>query len=206
MVLRRILAVLVVLLISVMACEDDPVSPPPDPDNEPTWWLEPDSMNLGILVLDPLTYELIGGRVDHYASCDTCDRGGLPFEVIYRPPLDFGSITFTYTHTGDTLLHATTVWNGWGEIQYPEDFLPPNEFEQLPWRFAPPIGVQYYINSGEREQWAAADTAWCRVSSLDVAGEFSKSDYRVGVYYYVAEHVTGGWDHDRWVIFMYTKP
>jgi hypothetical protein len=195
------LTILLIALVAIMACEDDTVSPPPK--EKPSWWLEPDSMNLGILVLDYLTYEFIGGRVDHYALCDTCDRDSLPFEVIYNFPLDFGDITFRYTETGDTILYATTVWNGWGQIEYPGEFLPIRDFEWLPWRFAPPISIEYFNNEGKTTGWARADTAWSRAASMDVAAEFAKLDYRVGIYAYGAASAPAIPELNRWVLFLY---
>ena len=194
-------AILCTVMLSFTACDEDSVSPPPE--KEPTWWLEPDSMNVGILVLDYVTYEFKGGRVDHFALCDTCDRDSLPFQVSYNPPVDFGDITFTYTHTGDTILYATTVWNGWGKIEYPEEFLPPSEFHQLPWRFAPPINFEYFYNDGKTDPLAAADTAWSRIASMDIVGEFAKSDYRVGIYQYGSSSAPILREYDRWVIFLY---
>jgi hypothetical protein len=198
---RASLMLVFAALMTFSACEEDTVSPPPE--KQPTWWLEPDSMNLGILVLDELTYEFLGGRVDHFALCDTCDRDSLPFEVISNPPVDFGDITFRYTYTGDTILYATTVWNGWGEIKHPAEFLPPSDFEKLPWRFAPPLSVEYFYNDGKTDPFAAGDTAWSRVASLDIVAEFAKSDYRVGIYAYAASHAVVYPQHDRWVIFLY---
>jgi hypothetical protein len=195
------LAILCVVMLGFFACEDESVSP--RPEKQPTWWLEPDSMNLGILVLDYHSYEFIGGRVDHYALCDTCDRDSLPFQVIYNPPLDFGDITFKYTYTGDTLLYATTVWNGWGQIEYPPEFLPPSDFERLPWRFAPPISFEYYNNGGKRAPFASADTAWSRIASMDIVGEFARSDYRVGIYIYAAGSGVLYPTPDRWVVFLH---
>lgn len=201
--LRRTLAILFAVLLSMTACEEDSVSPPPE--DKPAWWLEPDSMNLGILVLDYVTYEFMGGRVDHFALCDTCDRDSLPLEVIYNPPVDFGDITFRYTHTGDTVLYATVVWNGWGTIEYPAEFLPPSEFERLPWIFAPPMSFEYYYNGGRTDPFEAADTAWSRVASLDIVGEFAKSDYRVGVYLHEASAGSPYRDEDHWVVYLYKK-
>jgi hypothetical protein len=203
MLSKRILAVMLVLLAGLTACEEDSVSPPPG--ENPKWWLEPDSMNLGILVLDYLTYEFEGGRVDHFALCDTCDRDSLPFEVIYNPPVDFGDVTFRYTHTGDTILYATTVWNGWGEIEYPREFLPPSDFERLPWRFAPPLSFEYYNNTGKKDPFASADSAWSRIASMDIVGEFAKSDYRVGIYAYGAASAPAIPERNKWVIFLYKK-
>lgn len=80
--LLRTTLVLVASLVLITGCEDKPTSPPkPRP-----WEIKPDSMNLGILILDYLTYEFEGGRVDHFVPCDTCDRDSLPFEQIYNPP------------------------------------------------------------------------------------------------------------------------
>jgi hypothetical protein len=194
-------ALFVAALAVIGACNGDTVSPPPE--KKPTWWVEPDSMNLGILVLDYISYELKGGRVDHFALCDTCDRNSLPFEVTYRPPMDFGSITFTYTETGDTILYATTIWNGVGAIEVPEDMLPPGDFKQTSWRFAPPTTFEYYSNEGKTSPSAAADTAWSHVASLDVVGTFAKSDFRVGIYHHGASHASWLPEYDSWVIFLY---
>jgi hypothetical protein len=193
--------ILLAALTVIAACEEDTVSPPAE--NNTTWWLEPDSTNLGILVLDYLSYDLEGGRLDHYAACDDCDRDSIPFQLIYRPPIDLGYITFVYTHTGDTVLHATTVWGGRGKIEFPDQFLPSSEFELLPWRFAAPMSVEYFVNSRKTDPFETADTAWSRVASLDIVGEFARSDYRVGIYHHGASHATYDPAYDSWVIFLY---
>jgi hypothetical protein len=198
---KAILLLVCTVAIGFAGCEEDSVSPPPA--KQRAWWLEPDSMNLGILVLDRATYDLEGGRIDHFALCDTCDRDSLPFEHFYRPPVDFGDVTFTYTHTGDTLLYATTIWAGQGHIEYPAKFLLPSEFEELPWRFAGPLSIEYFYNSGKTDPFAAADTAWSLVASLDIVGEFAKSEYRVGVYLHNSDATDPDPEPDSWVIFLY---
>lgn len=201
MVFRRILTVLFVLLISIVACEDDPVSPPPD--EEPTWWLDPDSTNIGILVLDYLTYEFEGGWVGHFSPCNGCGQDSLPFEQIYEPPLDLGSVTFRYKETGDTLLYASIVWMADGRIIYPSELLPPNNFHPLGVMPDAPVGIEYFHNDGKTQPYAKADSAWSSMRNLDIVGEFASSRYRVGVYWYGPTAPGEDFERDRWVIFLY---
>jgi hypothetical protein len=201
MLSKRILAVMLVLLAGLTACEEDSVSPPPD--ENPKWWLEPDSMNLGILVLDYLTYEFEGGRVDHFALCDTCDRDSLPLEQTYEPPNDVGNIVFRYSGTQDTVLHATEVWAGTGRIKYPREFLPPSDFARTVELPSPPLSIEYYHNSGKTELYAEADTAWFRVRGLDVVKEFATEPYRVGIYWHRARAAVWEPGSDSWVVFLY---
>jgi hypothetical protein len=199
MVSRRILALVFVLLISIMACEDDSVSPPP----EPTWWLEPDSVNIGILVLDYLTYEFEGGWVGHFSPCNSCGQDSLPFEQIYEPPLDLGSVTFRLKETGDTLLYASVVWMGPGRIEYPDEFLPPSDFHRLGRLPNAPLGIEYFYNDGKAQPYAEADSAWSSVRNLDIMGEFASLPYRVGVYWHGARYANPDPERDSWVIFIY---
>jgi len=201
MVSRRSLALILVLLVGMTACDEDSVCPPPD--SKPGWWLDPDSMNLGILVLDYLSYEFEGGRVDHFVLCDTCDRDSLPFEQIYDPPSDEGSVTFRYTETADTLLYATVTNMGPGWIEYPRELLPPSDFTRVNGLPNPPLSIEYFYNNRKTPPYAEADAAWLRVRTLDVVSEFATSPYRVGIYWH------NGWagddvlEMDSWVVFLY---
>jgi hypothetical protein len=188
-------------LTCLTACEEEAVTPPTE--KEPTWWLEPDSMNLGILVLDYLSYDLEGGRVDHYAACDTCDRDSLPFEQIYEPPSDYGTVTFRYTETGDTLFYATVIWNGVGWIEYPRAFVPPSVFTRVNEIPDPPISFEYFYNNSRTQPWLEADAAWLRVRTLDVVREFAASQYRVGIFLYAPRSGSAHPSVDSWIIFLY---
>jgi hypothetical protein len=202
-VIRVRFGLLVVLatLMCMTACEEDTVSPPPE--EKPTWSLEPDSMNLGILVLDYLSYELKGGRVDHYALCDSCDRDSLPFEQIYEPPNDYGSVTFRYTETGDTLLYASVIWIGPGRIEYPRKFLPASIFTRVNDLPDAPLSIEYFYNSRKTQPFAEGEAAWFRVRTLDVVREFATSPYRVGVYWHIARDGEFVPELDSWVVFLY---
>jgi len=172
------LAIVLSLILSLAACDDDKLTLPIA--DRPVWSFEPDSMNIGILLIDYLTGDLLGGRVDHFAPCDSCDRDSLPVTVLYVPPMDIGSSTFIYTGTQDTLLYIQTNWSAPPEIRYPQ-FLPPTAFQELPWRFAPPLKVEYFGGAGRTDPINNADIAWSHIESLDVVGEFAKSAYRVGI-------------------------
>jgi hypothetical protein len=198
---RASLTILLAALTTIAACEEDAVTPPPE--KQPTWWLEPNSMNLGILVLDYLSYEFEGGRVDHYAPCDSCDRDSLPFEQIYEPPLDVGSVTFRYTETAETLLFASVIFMGNGTIKIPHEFLSPLEFRSVTTRPDSPLSVEYFDNVGRDEPSAEADTAWSRVRCLDVVKEFATLPYRVGIYWHNSGSGPTNPPPDSWVIFLY---
>lgn len=195
---------MVTLVVSLMACEDKVTSPPPE--KQPLWQIKPDSMNLGILVLDYLTYKFEGGRLDYFAPCDTCDRDSIPCEVIYNPPVDFGDITFRYTVTGDTVLRATTVWMGVGRIVYPKEFHGPEQFQKLT-SFAPePTDFEYFWNSGRVDSFAGVDSAWATVRRLDIVHELAEGGYRAGIYLHGAGSAPSRPEHNNWVIFLWRGP
>jgi hypothetical protein len=159
-------------------------------------------MNIAILLVDDLTGDLLGGRVDHFAPCDRCDQDSLPVSVLYKPPMiDIGSSTFVYTGTGDTLLDIEVHYSSADRIKYPQ-FLPPTVFRELPWRFAPPLGFEYFFVNGRTDAINNADIAWSHVSSLDIVGEFAKSEYRVG-FVLLTVYDTETYEVFRcWVIFL----
>jgi hypothetical protein len=198
---RASLILVFTVLMTLGACEEDTVLPPPG--GTPTWWLEPDSMNVAILVLDYLSYELEGGRVNHYAPCDGCDRDSLPFEQIYEPPNDYGSVTFRYTETGDTLLYASVIWIGPGRIEYPREFLPASIFTRVNDLPDAPLGIEYFYNSRKTQPFAEGEAAWFRVRTLDVVRAFATSPYRVGVYWHIARDGEFVPELDSWVVFLY---
>jgi hypothetical protein len=198
---RAGLTILLAALMTITACEEGTL--PPSPVKQVKWWLDPDSMNLGILVLDYLTYDLEGGRVDHYAPCTSCDRDSLPFEQIFTPANDIGSVAFRYTETGDTLLYASIIYIGKGMLEYPREFLPPSDFTRVDELPDPPISFEYFYAASKTQPYAEAQAAWFRVRTLDVVREFATSPYRVGIFWHKAR--AGSWEPemDSWVVFLY---
>ncbi len=97
--------------------------------------INPDSLNLAVLVVDYDTYVFEGGNLNYYKKC-TCASDSLPFIPHYDPPGDFGGISFTINESGDTIFDATIIWMGTGQIYYPNSFSLqwPFEYTELKFR------------------------------------------------------------------------
>jgi len=186
----------------VFGCGDDSTSPGTGDDGR--WPLDPDSMNLAVLVSDYLTYEFEMGTLDYYPPCASCDEDSLPFDVVYHPPGDFGDITFRYTETGDTLFFGTIIWMGHGAIKYPSHFSDSDEFEKVSDLPTDPTSIEYFRVFGSDEETfkAKADSAWHYVNTLDIVAEFAKAPYRLGIYMYPP--VQGVFDPAaaKWIVFL----
>ncbi|UCG52798.1 MAG: hypothetical protein JSW58_04390 [Candidatus Latescibacterota bacterium] len=200
----RIACVIVITGVIVFGCSDDTTCP--CVGSQPTWSLPADSMNLAVLVSDYLTYEFERGALNHYPMCSGCDEEGLPFEIVFDPPLDFGDITFRYTERGDTLFRGTIVWMGTGAITYPTEFFDADEFERVSDPRRDPLSTEYfsvYPQFDEETFKAKADSAWQEVKTLDIVADFARKDYRVGVYMYPP--TVGMFDPSvaKWVVFLY---
>lgn len=201
---RRVL--LIMMLTGVAACGDNASGP--TSDNPGPWDPHEGQMNLAILLLDYQTYALKGGNVSHYELCDNCDKEGLPFEGIYDPPNDFGSVTLVYTETGDTVFDATIVWNGTGRIRYPTTFLKPDTFNTERYHKPLPADVEYLSVGGRpttpnEETLELTNRAWEAMDRLDIVHAYARKPYRVGFYMYAPR--VGMFDPSkaRWVVFLY---
>jgi hypothetical protein len=49
----------------------------------------------------------------------------------YVPPSDFGSIKLIYQELNETLFDGTIVWNGLGQMNFPQNFLNANQFDRV---------------------------------------------------------------------------
>ena len=204
--MKILLTVCIVCLVGAAAfgCGDEATRP--DAGGDDRWPIDPNSMNLAVLVSDYLTYEFEMGTLDCYPPCASCDEDSLPFDVIYHPPGDFGDITFRYTETGDTLFFGTIIWMGHGGIKYPSHFSDSDEFEKVPDLPEDPTSIEYfgaYPPSYEKAFKAKADSAWQHVKTLDIVAEFAKAPYRLGIYMYPP--VQGVFDPAaaKWIMFFY---
>ncbi len=170
-----------------------------------TWPLDADSMNLAILVVDYQTYTFEGGYFSRYPLCISCDQDSLPFVITKVPAADFGWVTIQYAPTGDTLLHATIVWMGEGQILFPDTLFPPEIFSAVPTMVAKPPAVQYletlWLDSSA--VIAKTDSAWMAIQSLDITNDFDQHPFRVGFYFYAP--ALGAFDPNqaKWVLFLY---
>jgi len=201
MLYKGIFAVLVTALLMLSACEDESVDPPA---RRSAWSVEPDSMNLGLLILNGRSLEFEAGRVDHYSGCEACDVDSLPFYQSCVPPNDVGSLTFQYSATSDTLLHAGVTYMGNGWIEYPTKFLSPNEFARVAHLPNPPLSVEFFGHCAKMKPSEDMEAAWIQVRTLDVVKEFATAPYRVGVLRYNASYFDD--ELDKLIVFLYRGP
>jgi hypothetical protein len=169
-----------------------------------SWQMKPDSMNLGILVLDYQTYAFEKGNFSAHQPCGNEDADSLPFFIHYDPPLDWGGISFLYSKNLDTLFNATIIWMGRGEIGFPRGFLPADSFKIQQTNVAAPISFQYYeFGTPVSLFQKKADSAWNAAKSLQVVKDFSQHPYRVGIYLYPPS--VGAFDPSvaKWIVFLY---
>jgi hypothetical protein len=163
-------------------------------------------MNLAVLVANYVTYEFDSGALNYYQQCNGCDADSLPFLVDIDPPGDFGSVAFTYTETGDTLLFGTIIWLGRGALTHPDNFLPSIEFGEEDGAADGPAVREYFDQRSfldEAEFKARADTAWAFVKRLDIVWDFAAQDYRAGFYLYAPAVGPLVPAEARWIIFLY---
>ncbi len=171
------------------------------------WEIKEDSMNLAILISDYQTYVFEKGHFSVHQPCDSCDKYGIPFNISYTPPGDFGSITFFYTENRDVLLFdATIIWMGGGVIKYPESFLPSDSFQVTGMNIKNPISTDYYqyfevLDSSLFK--LKADSAWEKVRYLDIVEDFAHQAYRIGIYLYTPSVGVFDPTSAKWIFFIY---
>lgn len=167
--------------------------------------INPDSLNLAVLVVDYNTYAFEGGNLSYYEKC-TCSNDSLPFIPDFNSPGDFGGISFTLEHTGDTIFDATIIWMGTGQIYYPSEFSMQWPFEYHDLAMPKPV-LEYFDWSGQKTNDPAiiqkADSAWDVVDSLIITSFFANYDYKTGIYLYPP--TVGMFDPGvaKWIIFLY---
>lgn len=167
--------------------------------------INPDSLNLAVLIVDYDSLVFEGGNMSYYPKC-TCLVDSLPFVPHFVSPGDFGSIAFTLEHTGDTIFDATIVWMGTGGISFPTDF-------SLQWPFlysdlvVPKPQLGYFDWTGQITNDPViiqkADSAWDVVDSLIITSFFADYTYKAGIYLYPP--TVGMFDPSvaKWVVFLY---
>lgn len=192
------------MLLAVTGCGERIIEIVDDQDT--TWPLRDDMMNLAVLLIDYLSYEFEEGNLSFYPPCESCDADSLPFWVVFNDTWDFADIAFLYTETGDTLFYATIIWDGQGEIHYPDEFLFGDSFKTKTLSLPEPVSLQYfsmYPDMPESTFHQKADSAWTAVKSLDIVHDFAREDYRVGIYLYPPSVGVFLPQVAQWIIFLY---
>lgn len=178
-----------------------------------TWHIQKNQMNFAVLISNYSTYNIEKGNLSTYAPYDgNLDK--LPLKVHFVEPVDFGSITFSYTKTSDTLFTAGIEWQALGKINYPNTFLSADSFPIAQIKTNPPESIEYFYNNisglDSTIYKIKADSAWNVMDSLDVVNKFSAYPYRVGIYLYTpGEGIVDSSGHysnlidAKWVAFLY---
>lgn len=114
---KRILFLGLVLGMFFTSCSDDnatTVDDNPDPVN---------GNKVLMLKVDLLTNAFEGGKELTFEEAES-----FTISPEYVSPGDFGSIKLKYEETGETIFDGTIVWNGLGEMSYPQALDAPNAF------------------------------------------------------------------------------
>ena len=170
--------------------------------------LNSDYLNFVTLIIDYDTYEFEGGNISYYQHCNNCTEDSIPFEILVNYPGDFGNITYRIQNTLDTMLFASIIWMGTGQIYHPEDFSFTFPFNTINNKVEKPDNIEYYDKYGSKVYTdstfiESADAAWYIIDSLEITKLFSGNNYKVGIYLYPPSVGVFNPAAAKWVIFFY---
>ena len=197
---RSLLALLAIL---VAGCGDDGSSRPVSPSSR---WIISDTLaSVAVLQVDGMTGRFEGGVVRQFAQRSASVSDSMPLTFTSQGPTDVGWSLFTYPETGDTVFFGYTIWAGHGDRVIPPELISPRSFAPAAGPVSKPQSLTYYpayigTHPDLRPQ---ADSAWAAARRLDVAEEFARRPYHVGVLFYPRS--VGGFSPDAadWIVFLY---
>ncbi len=172
--------------------------------------LPEDSASFGLLISDYETSEFEEGTVLNVPICLPCDDAEFPLEVIFQSPVDFGWIQFNYTETGDTVFYGTIVWNGQGEIYFPDTFFPADSFGVENESATDPDTIVFrYWNGSTLEEdtlLQSGSDAYERIRPLNIVHQFAEYPYQIMAYLYTPSVGMTDWSVAKWIFFLYRNP
>lgn len=109
----RIKILAIIILISIFSCKKEVIKKAISTTN-----------NVLILKVDYLTNTFEGGKEL------TFNQSAQSFSIInqYKVPADFGNIKLIYQELNETLFDGTIIWLGTGQINFPHNIEPSNQF------------------------------------------------------------------------------
>jgi hypothetical protein len=172
------------------------------------WELDYESANFAFLKVDFNTYDFEGGYFTKFDYHPGYDLTGIPFSIIYNPPLDTGDILFAYSATDDTIFAASIWWAGQGQILFPDSIDDDSLFTYDSTISVLPLTIEYYNYVYEIEDSVfrqKADSAWLSVKKLLILNSFNElgSVFRVGFYLYAPSVGAFNPIVAKWIIFLY---
>ncbi len=213
MMISRILRLFLLALFFLFSCEKS-TEPVTSLENEMA--LQKNAINIATLLLDFETYEFEGGNLRTFALDQASDSDSLPFMVSFVYPADFGSVLFQLDQSADTVFYGTIVWRGEGEIFIPRHIVPADSFNISSGIFKEPMSIYHYeyislplLDSLAHDSTfnikEKADSAWYAIKNLGITREFSKVDYRVGIYLYPPSVGAFIPSRAKWIVFLYAR-
>jgi len=123
-----------------------------------------------MLIVDEQTNTFIGGKEMEFSQI--ADSFTITYE--YVSPGDFGYLKLFYKEIDELLFHGTIFWMGTGEIIFPSDLLPPDQFDRVTTDdYVSPNGFE---NIFDPDQTYDYGTVWNAVQSLVKAREYLYSN------------------------------
>jgi hypothetical protein len=172
------------------------------------WELDYESANFAFLVVDFNTYDFEGGYFTKFNYHPGFDIIGIPFSIVYNPPLDYGNIMFAYSATNDTIFAADIWWAGQGQITFPDSIDDASLFTYDSTIMIQPFTISYinYVDEIEDSIFSQkADSAWLSVNKLLILNSFDEhgSVFRVGLYLYAPAVGMFVPEVAKWIVFLY---
>ena len=96
-------------------------------DNDDTITPSTNQNNVLVLKVDYNTNTFEGGKELSFSSTIS----NMTVINQYVPPSDFGSIKLIYQELNETLFDGTIVWNGLGQMNFPQNLLNANQFDRV---------------------------------------------------------------------------
>lgn len=123
---------------------------------------------------------------------------------VYTPPSDFGNLTLIYNELNEVVFDGTIVWNGLGQINYPQNFLSANQFDYVETTdyIVPSAGFENVFNSNNTVY--DYNVMWSSVQGLVKVREYlaENPDATVKVFLYTPSVAVGNPEEWDWIILM----
>lgn len=159
-----------------------------------------------MLKVDLLTNAFEGGKELSFEEADT-------FTILpeYVSPGDFGSIKLKYEETDETIFDGTIVWDGLGQMSYPEVLDAPNSFAVMDDETAMPAESAFqHVEYGEGEigfPFLTIDheAIWDSIDHLQLVEDYRASNPNAKVNIFLYAPSVGFGNPEEWDWFVILK-
>lgn len=189
--MKRNFILIATLVFTLFSCSNDETI-----TNEPT-----DNANkVMVLKVDYLTNQFEGGKELIFDA----DSYAMTLNNEYVQPADFGSLKLTYAELNETIFDGTIVWNGLGQMTFPQNLLAANQFERVLTAdyIVPASGFENVFNPDNITY--DYDSVWLHVQGLVKVREYllSNPTATVKLFLYTPSVGIGNPEEWDWIIIM----